>query len=102
MLDQFRVMADAQHPVQARLTAHQREVLAWAVAEIERLRSLLDGDWLDREDEMTPAIRADFRSDGFFERYARALDLVGNRHSKGALVALVAYLLRDDSKEPTK
>ena len=41
MLDQFRAMADARHPAQARLTAHQREVLAWAVGEIDRLRAVI-------------------------------------------------------------
>lgn len=50
--------------------------------------------WEDRDDDLSAPIAADFRSHGFFERYARALELVGNRHSKGALVALVAYLIK--------
>ena len=51
-------------------------------------------DWTDRDDDLTPAIKADFKSEGFYERHARAMDLVGNRHSKAALVSLVAYLLK--------
>lgn len=51
--------------------------------------------WKDRDDELTPLIKADFDSAGFNERYARALELVHNRHSKGSLVALVAYLLKE-------
>ena len=50
--------------------------------------------WDDRNDDLTPAIEADFNTDGFCGRYSRALELVSNRHSKAALVSLVAYLLK--------
>jgi hypothetical protein len=50
--------------------------------------------WEDVEDEFTPAIKAAFptRSESH-ETYVTALRMVGNRHSKGALVALVNWLL---------
>lgn len=51
--------------------------------------------WEDKTDAMTPDVKADFGSEGFYARYSKALELVGNRHSKGALVSLVAYLLKD-------
>lgn len=50
--------------------------------------------WENRDDDLTPAIKSDFGSEGFYDRYARAHELVGNRYSKGALVSLVAYLLK--------
>jgi hypothetical protein len=49
--------------------------------------------WDDRPDDLTPAIDADFETHDFYARYARAMELVGNRHSKSALVNLVAFLL---------
>ena len=51
-------------------------------------------DWGDKEDDMTEAIEASHpvRS-GRYKTYERALDLVSNRHSKSALVALVNHLL---------
>jgi hypothetical protein len=49
--------------------------------------------WNDRDDALTLAVENDFGSEGFYKRYGRALELVSNRHSKGALVRLVAYLL---------
>jgi len=55
-------------------------------------------EWGDRPDDLTTEIKADFHSDGFYGRYSKAMELVGNRHSKSALVSLVAYLL----KKPTK
>lgn len=54
--------------------------------------------WEDTNDDMTPEIDDDFGSDGFHERYARALDLVGNRHSKAELASLVAYLLKREGQ----
>ena len=50
--------------------------------------------WDDKDDDLTPAIKADFGTEGFYGRYSRALELVSNRHSKSALVSLVAYLLK--------
>jgi hypothetical protein len=48
----------------------------------------------DKPDDLTAAIAAahPLRT-GHHASYARALELVGNRHSKGALVELVSYLL---------
>lgn len=54
--------------------------------------------WEDREDNLTPAIEADPKSKDFNERYSRALQLVGNRHSKASLVSLVAYLLKQGGR----
>lgn len=50
--------------------------------------------WEDVKDEWTPAIRAAHptRSDSH-EEYATAMQMVGHRHSKGELVALVNWLL---------
>jgi len=50
--------------------------------------------WEDVKDEWTPAIRAAHptRSDSH-EEYATAMHMVGHRHSKGELVALVNWLL---------
>lgn len=58
-------------------------------------------DWRDKDDDLTPAIKGDSLTDGYFARYDRAMGLVGNRHSKGALVALVSYLLREGEAAPT-
>ena len=55
------------------------------------------GGWEDKEDKLTSAIKQDFRSDeSFYKRYDEALQLVSNRHSKGSLVSLVAYLLKEN------
>lgn len=48
----------------------------------------------DRDDEWTAAIDKSFPTrSGAHEVYAIAMKMVGNRHSKGALVALVSWLL---------
>lgn len=53
--------------------------------------------WEDKEDEWTSAIEAEHptraRTMESHERYAVAMKMVGNRHSKSELVALVAWLL---------
>ncbi|MFI5301110.1 MAG: hypothetical protein ACHREM_23750 [Polyangiales bacterium] len=53
--------------------------------------------WEDKEDEWSKAIEAAHPSRAMtmesHERYAVAMKMVGNRHSKGELVALVAWLL---------
>jgi hypothetical protein len=60
------------------------------------MRTSADADctWEDREDDLTPAIDAAHpMRTGDHATYERAVDLVGNRHSKQSLVALVNYLL---------
>lgn len=50
--------------------------------------------WMDRDDDLTCAIEESHPvSSGRHDLYARAFKLVGNRHSKEALVALVNHLL---------
>ena len=65
--------------------------MANALASLEPDEEPWDGD---KEDELTPAIKAahPVRS-GEHATFARALQLVGNRRSKSALVELVSYLL---------
>ena len=64
------------------------------LAENARLRAALKSDWDDKPDDMTEEIE---RTHPFkvkdWARYQRAQELVSNRHSKGALIDLVAYLL---------
>lgn len=67
-------------------------------AEIERLRALSDPkNWRDRDDEWSHAIRAahPVNSDDpkRHDRFMTALKMVGNRHGKYELVALVQWLL---------
>lgn len=57
--------------------------------------------WEDRSDLLTDDIRADFGSEGFYERHREAQELVSNRHSKGALIGLVALLLRVPRAKPS-
>ena len=55
--------------------------------------------WGDREDEWSEAIDAAFPTrSGSHEEYAVAARMVGNRHSKGALIALVNWLLVENRK----
>lgn len=70
------------------------EAMAQRDAALEALEKLQRDEWADRPDDLTPQVKSDFRSEGFFQRYDRAMVLVSNRHSKGALVSLVAFLLR--------
>lgn len=50
--------------------------------------------WEDKEGDWTPCIVADHPArSGAYDTYDTAMKLVGNRHSKGALVALVNHLL---------
>jgi len=52
-------------------------------------------DWEDREDEWSKEIqRAHPINTGFFNTYDLACEMVGNRHGKFALIALVNWLLR--------
>lgn len=41
MFDQFKLMANPAHPAQERMTTHQKDLLTWGVASIERLRAAL-------------------------------------------------------------
>ena len=51
--------------------------------------------WEDRDDDLTHAInKAHPVYSKAYDAYARAMELVGNRHSKGAIVRLVCYLLQ--------
>lgn len=53
----------------------------------------------DKQDRWTAAIDAAFPTrSGSHEQYAIAMQMVGNRHSKGALVALVNWLLVEQEK----
>lgn len=53
----------------------------------------------DREDEYTQRInRHHPTSTGDHKTYAKAMELVGNRHSKAALVDLVNFLLRNQQR----
>ncbi len=63
----------------------------------------LQGPWTDEPDDLTDAVMAShpFKERGDYKTYCRALELVSNRHSKGALVSLVNYLLRQ-SQEAVK
>lgn len=64
-------------------------------AALGALEKLQRDEWSDRPDDLTPQVKSDFRSEGFFQRHDRAMVLVSNRHSKRALVSLVAFLLRE-------
>ena len=66
------------------------------------------GNWTDRDDHLTCAINASHPTKtGRHDIYMQAMELVGNRHSKAALVNLVHYLLleidalADSTKEPS-
>lgn len=50
--------------------------------------------WDDKPDKWTPEIEAAFPTrSGSHEEYQTASEMVGNRHSKHALVSLVNWLL---------
>ena len=67
--------------------------------------SVRGGDWADRPDGLThtidamhPVKAAPEAKAQAWARWNRAMELVGNRHSKFALVALVNYLLAEAEK----
>jgi hypothetical protein len=67
-----------------------------AEVHVERLATLLDHvlDWEDVDDEWTAAIKeAHPTKSGSHEEWGQAMKMVGHRHSKGELVALVNWLL---------
>jgi hypothetical protein len=58
----------------------------------ERVREV--SEWKDVDDEWTDAIKAAHPArSGAHDEYATAMKMVGHRHSKGELVALVTWLL---------
>ena len=62
----------------------------------------LQGPWSDKPDGLTDAVhKAHPVFTKKYDTYTYALELVSNRHSKGALVALVNYLLQqsDEARE---
>lgn len=51
-------------------------------------------DWEDADDEWTESIKSAHPTRaGTYDEYAMAMRMVGHRHSKGELVALVTWLL---------
>jgi hypothetical protein len=73
----------------------------------ERLMMLLasgdDGKWEDANDEWSERIQAAHPSrSGSHEQYADAMRMVGNRHSKHGLIALVNWLLLGQSDQHAK
>lgn len=61
---------------------------------IQRLAATQTGDWEDVDDEWSDAIKAAHPTrSGSHEDYGIAMKMVGHRHSKGELVALVNWLL---------
>lgn len=76
--------------------ASDYDALAAKLAQIDA--NFTSAEWGDNPDDLTPMIKADFRSDGFYDRYAKAQNIVGNRYSKGSLVALVCYMLKAETE----
>jgi hypothetical protein len=61
----------------------------------------LSGPWDDKPDALTDAVEAAHpHHTKDFATYIEALELVSNRHSKGALVGLVNYLLAKNKATP--
>jgi hypothetical protein len=73
-------------------TKHSRESCLTAT---ERERARLNAiRWEEKTDEYSDAINVAFPTrSGSHAEYAKAMTMVGNRHSKGELVALVNWLL---------
>ena len=59
----------------------------------ERDEALEMASWVDKDDQHTPAIADTYRS-GAWKLNDQARQMVSNRHSKGALVWLVTWLLQ--------
>jgi hypothetical protein len=81
---------------QASTMSHKEAFAAMseAAAEITRLRRERDGaQWCDVDDAYTPAIKNAYAS-GTWKLTDQARTMVSNRHSKGALVWLVTWLLQ--------
>jgi hypothetical protein len=72
--------------------------------EYEKLKGYLkpQKDWQDRDDELTEAIDELHPCEtGDHKTYTRAMELIGNRHSKGSLVCLVNYFLAREKQLKT-
>ena len=86
------------HETKAAADEHARTRSSGAgplVGEPEEYVLVTDADlWRDKPDEWTESVKRAFPTrSGSHEQYAAAMQMVGNRHSKGALVALVNWLL---------
>ncbi len=65
----------------------------------EVIAANLSDQWGDRRDEWSACIdKAHPMNSGAHDAYLKALEMVGNRHSKGALVSLVCWLLQGQPK----
>ena len=63
------------------------------------MSEIIEPPWEDTDDEYSDAIREAFPTrSGSHEEYAIAMKMVGNRYSKGELVALVNWLLVENRK----
>lgn len=83
---------DRNKAAHERAIANGREAFDAALAQARE--DALNGPWSDTPDEHTPAITAAFPTrSGSHAEFAQAMQMVGNRQSKGALVALVNWLL---------
>ncbi len=83
--------SDPMRDLSAALTASQAET---AAAYEAGRADALSGPWEDKPDVLTAAVEAahpHYTKD--YKTYTEALDLVSNRHGKGALVGLVNYLM---------
>ncbi len=64
------------------------------VAYVRELESAREPVWTDTVDKWTEAIKAAFPTrSGSHDEYGTAMRMIGNRRSKGELVALVNWLL---------
>ena len=60
-------------------------------------------EWNDADDEWTSAIKEAYPTrSGSHDEYAIAMKMVGNRHSKTSLVALVNWLLLRNKRKGEK
>ncbi len=66
------------------------------------LNEIREPKWEDRLDQYSEAILAAHPTfgNGTADRYFRAMEMVGNRHSKAAIVDLVNWLLSLSDPEP--
>jgi hypothetical protein len=60
----------------------------------DTIAEAFEAEWMDVDDEWSAEIKKAFPTNsGSHAEYATAMEMVGNRHSKGELVALVNWLL---------
>jgi hypothetical protein len=77
------------------------ETLVDCKVELQQLKGYLkpQKDWQDRDDELTDEIENLHPCEtGDHKTYTKAMELIGNRHSKGSLVCLVNYFLAREKK----